>query len=155
MNLRNQFIEVFIHRHCAGHYPVTGGSGIEIPLRICCLIGYYHNTAFISFCKDTKKFWILIVLCLEFIFIFYNPLPSVFRKPLARCRQGLSKDLARGSQAQASCLSLLYACLWVCNTAITWLQGGGWDSSRASINIRLRVSKNSSIWSCVFRRVMM
>ena len=35
MNLRNQFIEVFVHRHCASHYPISGGSGIEIPLRIC------------------------------------------------------------------------------------------------------------------------
>ena len=42
-----QFIEIFVHRHCTGHYPISGGSGIEILLRICCLIGYYHNTAFI------------------------------------------------------------------------------------------------------------
>ena len=51
-----QFIEVFVHRHCTGHYPISGGSGIEILLRICCLIGYYHNTAFILWAKIRKRF---------------------------------------------------------------------------------------------------
>ena len=51
-----QFIEVFVHRHCTGHYPISGRSGIESPLRICCLIGYYHNTAFILWAKIRKRF---------------------------------------------------------------------------------------------------
>ena len=67
-----QFIEVFVHRHCTGHYPILGGSGIEILLRICCLIGYYHNTAFILWSKIRKRFESYRTLNHYFsIFVFY------------------------------------------------------------------------------------
>ena len=51
-----QFIEVFVHRHCTGHYPIAGRSGFDVLFRSCYLTGYYHNTAFILWAKIRKRF---------------------------------------------------------------------------------------------------
>lgn len=87
-----QFIEVFVHRHCTGHYPISGGSGIEILLRICCLIGYYHNTAFILWAKIRKRFESYRTLNHYFsIFVFYAAChPTTNETNLTNCTNDFS-----------------------------------------------------------------